>query len=38
MNHHHVIGYATWALKKLGYSQDEIWKVIHGMHSLYKMA
>ncbi|QKI81534.1 hypothetical protein [Kroppenstedtia eburnea] len=35
MNHNHVIGYATLALKNLGYSQDEIWKVIHEMHSLF---
>jgi hypothetical protein len=35
VNHNHVIGYATLALKNLGYSKDEIWKVIHEMHRLF---
>ncbi|MDR6225718.1 RuvA C-terminal domain-containing protein [Desmospora profundinema] len=35
MNHNHIIGYATLALKNLGYSRDEIWKVVHEMHGLF---
>ncbi|PTM58437.1 RuvA C-terminal domain-containing protein [Desmospora activa] len=35
MNHNHIIGYATMALKNLGYPKDEIWKVVHEMHALF---
>jgi hypothetical protein len=37
MNHNHVIGYATLALKNIGYTKDEIWKVIHEMHRLFDL-
>ncbi|SEM82351.1 hypothetical protein [Lihuaxuella thermophila] len=37
MNHNHIIGYATLALRNTGYTRDEIWKVIHEMHRLFDL-
>lgn len=37
MNHNHIIGYTTLALKNLEYSKDEIWEVIHEMHRLFDL-